>query len=175
MEKSSALSCQRKFTIDANLNSATFKLFNMSIFFAKLSTIIRLTNQVMIPESGITRRRHSKNVHRLPFSPHTTLVSLHSLHSPIFHFALYPTWEPVHRLVPETTLPLESTLRSIYMELRVVTAAPSSTPVSLRTARQVTYRTKSRRKVLAINTVFTIKSDLSIVKLCYDQSCFLHK
>ena len=62
-----------------------------SIFFAKLSTIIYLTNQVMIPESGITRRQHSKNVHRLPFflsRPHTTLSS------PIFYFALYPTWEP---------------------------------------------------------------------------------
>ena len=42
----------------------------------ELSTIIYLTNQAMIPESGITRRRQSKNVHRLPFflsRPHTEL------------------------------------------------------------------------------------------------------
>ena len=46
--------------------------------------------------------------------------------------------------VPETTLPLETTLRSVYMELRVVTAAPSGTLVSLETTRQVTYWTKWR-------------------------------
>ena len=46
--------------------------------------------------------------------------------------------------VPETTLPLETTLRSVYMELRVVTAVPSSTLVSLETAKQVTYSTKWR-------------------------------
>ena len=46
--------------------------------------------------------------------------------------------------VPETTLPLETTLRSVYMELRVVTAVPSSTLVSLETAKQVTYWTKWR-------------------------------
>ena len=46
--------------------------------------------------------------------------------------------------VPETTLPLETTLRSVYMELRVVTAVPSSTLVSLETASQVTYSTKWR-------------------------------
>ena len=77
---------------------ATFKRFNVSIFFAKLSTIAYLTNQSMMPESGITRQRHSKNVHRLPFflsHPHT---ALRSPSSPIFLFALYPTWEPVHRL-----------------------------------------------------------------------------
>ena len=45
---------------------------------------------------------------------------------------------------PETTLPLETTLRSVYMELRVVTAVPSSTLVSLETAKQVTYSTKWR-------------------------------
>ena len=42
----------------------------------KLSTIIYPTNQAMIPESGITRRRQSKNVHSLPFflsRPHTAL------------------------------------------------------------------------------------------------------
>ena len=38
----------------------------MSIFFAKLSTIIYLTNLIMIPESGITEWWHSNNVHRLP-------------------------------------------------------------------------------------------------------------
>ena len=79
--------------INANVSRATFKRFNVSIFFAKLSTIIYLTNQAMIPESGITRWRQSKNVHRLPFflsRPHTVLL--------IFLFALYPTWEPVHRL-----------------------------------------------------------------------------
>ena len=52
---------------NANVSLATFKRFNVSIFFVKLSTIIYLTNQAMIPESGITRRRQSKNVHRLPF------------------------------------------------------------------------------------------------------------
>ena len=46
--------------------------------------------------------------------------------------------------VPETTLPLETTLRSVYMELRVVTAVPSSTLVSLETAKQVTYSAKWR-------------------------------
>ena len=46
--------------------------------------------------------------------------------------------------VPETTLPLETTLRSIYMELRVVKVVPSSTLVSRETARQVTYWTKWR-------------------------------
>ena len=61
---------------NANVSRATFKRFNVSIFFAKLSTIIYLTNQTMIPESGITRQRQSKNVHRLPFflsRPHTAL------------------------------------------------------------------------------------------------------
>ena len=43
------------------------KRFNVSIFFAKLSTIAYITKQSVIPESGITRRRHAKNVHRLPF------------------------------------------------------------------------------------------------------------
>ena len=50
----------------------------MSIFFAKLSIIAYVTNQSVIPESSITRRRHSKNVHRLPFflsRPHTALRS----------------------------------------------------------------------------------------------------
>ena len=64
-----------------------------SIFFAKLSTIIYLTNQTMIPESGITRRRQSKNVHRLPF-----FLSRPHIIRAIFLFAPYPTWEPVHRL-----------------------------------------------------------------------------
>ena len=77
-------------------NRATIKRFNVSIFFAKLSTIIYLTNQVMIPESGITRRRHLKNVHRPPFflsHPHTTLGSLCS---PSFYFSQYRPhhWEP---------------------------------------------------------------------------------
>ena len=36
------------------------------ILFAKLSTIIYLTNQIMITVSGITEWRHSKKVHRLP-------------------------------------------------------------------------------------------------------------
>ena len=106
---------------NANVSRATFKRFNVSIFFAKkLSTIIYLTNQAMIPESGITRRRQSKSVHRLPFflsRPHTvSLLRRRSLglsqirdnpkerlrrrlpYRAIFHFALYPTWEPVHRL-----------------------------------------------------------------------------
>ena len=39
--------------------------------------------------------------------------------------------------VPETTLPLETTLRSVYMELWVVTDVPSSTLVSIETAGQV--------------------------------------
>ena len=46
-----------------NISWAIFKRFNVSIFFVKLSTIIYLTNQTMIPESGITRRRQAKNVH----------------------------------------------------------------------------------------------------------------
>ena len=40
----------------------------MSTLFAKLQTIIYLhvTNQIMIPESGVMEWRHQKNVHRLP-------------------------------------------------------------------------------------------------------------
>ena len=91
---------RRSFTIDANVNRASFKQFNVPIFFAKLSIVIYLTNEVMIPESGITRWQHSKNVHRLPFflsHPNTALGLFCSL---IFHFALiYLTWEPVHSLV----------------------------------------------------------------------------
>ena len=80
---------RRSFT----LSRVTFKRFNVSIFFAKLSTIIYLTNQAMIPESGITRRRQSKNVHRLPF------FLSRPPYRAIFLFALYPTWEPVHKLL----------------------------------------------------------------------------
>ena len=40
---------------------------NVSIILANLSTIAYLTNQSVIPESGITRRQQSKNVHRLRF------------------------------------------------------------------------------------------------------------
>ena len=73
---------------NVNVSRATFKRFIVSIFFAKLSTIIYLTNETMIPKSGIRRRRQSKNVHRFPFflfrphialfffSPHTPLWSL---------------------------------------------------------------------------------------------------
>ena len=94
MEKSSALSCQRSFTIVyANVNSATFKRFNVSIFSAKLSTIIHLTNQVMIPESGITRRRHSKNVHRLPFFL-SFLPPYHAWLAPLVDFFISPYTPP---------------------------------------------------------------------------------
>ena len=75
----------------------------MSINFAKLSTIIYPTNQIMIPESGITRRRHSKNVHRLLFFFSCPRIALDLLRSLSFLFPIYPTWELVHRL----TFPLQ--------------------------------------------------------------------
>ena len=49
-----------------------------------------------------TRIWYHKNVNRLLFvlsRPHTTLGSLRSQ---IFHFTLYPNWEPVHRLESES-------------------------------------------------------------------------
>ena len=98
MEKIRSISTAEEGHKLCKCHRARFKRFNDSIIPANLSAIAYLTNQSVIPESGITRRRHSKNVQRPRFlssSPHT---ALRSPGSPIFVFALYPTWEPVHRL-----------------------------------------------------------------------------
>ena len=67
--------------------------------------------------------------------------------------------------VPETTLPLETTLRSVYMELWVVTVVPSSTLVSRETARQVTYWTKWR----APETIWAISPRVGEPKCLYEK------
>ena len=68
--------------------------------------------------------------------------------------------------VPETTLPLETTLRSVYMELWVVTAIPSSTLVSLETARKVTYWTKW----WAPETIWVISPRVGEPKCLYEKN-----
>ena len=81
-----------------------------------------------------------KNVFRLVFFHITKLAKCNIFRSVSFWTKALFIWSRV----PETTLPLETTLRTVYMELRVVTAVPSSTLVSLETASQVTYSTKWR-------------------------------
>ena len=61
--------------------------------------------------------------------------------------------------------PLETTLRSVYMELWVVTAVPSSTLVSLETARQVTHSTKWR----APETIWAISPRVGKPKCLYEK------
>ena len=69
---------------------------NVSIILANLSTIAYLTNQSVIQESGITRRRQSKNVHRLRFLSFSPPDRARLARLADFSFR---TWEPVHRLL----------------------------------------------------------------------------
>ena len=91
---SSSSNCKPKKLLinNANISRATFKRFNVSIFFAKA------VNNHLSNQSGHDTRIWYHKTAAIKECPQAPFLSFSPPYRAIFLFALYPTWEPVHRL-----------------------------------------------------------------------------
>ena len=158
---------QRSFKIYANVHRVTFKQYNVSLFFAKPSTIIYLTNQIMIQESGITEQWHTR-LTRLDcrdfFSPNTRLGSLFTVNKKQEFVVQWLPWElsiedlvnfPVNQVKDQdTTFDSCDGLIETYARFQICTMTMGLIHLS----QKVTWRISRSQTEIDKSTVFNINA-----------------